>query len=104
MMLSRSRCFGDLSVSLIFADRFFVASSSSTCELRRHYGHQRRTSSRFKWPHQAFMPSRTPYHLFPAISSSEEAKGFVSYLTKNERLLLLSELQQFREEKVLDGL
>jgi len=36
--------------------------------------------------------------MFPAISTAEEAKGLVSYLTKNERQLLLCELQQFRDE------
>jgi len=40
--------------------------------------------------------------MFPAISTPDEAEGLVSYLTKNERLLLLSELQKFREEE--DGL
>jgi len=49
------------------------------------------------------MPSQTPYQMFPAISSPDEAKGFVKYLTKSERLLLLSQLQKFQEEKDLDG-
>jgi len=44
------------------------------------------------------MPSRTPYQLFPAITTVDEAKGLVNYLTKNERQLLLCELQQFRDE------
>ena len=106
MMLLRN--FGGGSFSLFLADRFIVISSCSSCISRRyhghgHHGHHRRTSSRFKWPHQGFMPSRTPYQMFPPISTSDEAKGFVGYLTKNERLLLLSQLQQFKEEKDVDG-
>ena len=93
-----------LSRSLLFADRFAVVTLSSTCVLCRHNAHHRRTSSRFKWPQKGFMPSRTPYQMFPAISTSDEAKGFVSYLTKNERLLLLSQLQKFPEEQDFDGL
>ena len=50
------------------------------------------------------MPSTTPYQLFPAITTPDEAKGLVSYLTKNERLLLLSQLQNFKEEDGVDGL
>ena len=90
--------------SLLFVDRFVVINLSSTSLLCRHNGHHRRTSSRFKWPQKGFMPSRTPYQMFPAISTSDEAKGFVSYLTKNERLLLLSQLQKFPQEKDFDGL
>ena len=93
-----------ISRSLLFVDRFVVVNLSSTSLLCRHNGHHRRTSSRFKWPQKGFMPSRTPYQMFPAISTSDEAKGFVSYLTKNERLLLLSQLQKFPEEKDFDGL
>ena len=42
--------------------------------------------------------------MFPAITTPDEAKGLVSYLTRNERLLLLSQLQNFREEDDFNGL
>jgi len=42
--------------------------------------------------------------MFPAISTADEAAGFVSYLTKNERFLLLSQLQKFPTEQDFDGL
>ena len=103
MMLLR-RFGGVVSFSVFFADRFIVVNSSSTCIFRRHYGHHRRTSSRFKWPHEGYMPSRTPYQMFPAISTADEAKGFVSYLTKNERSLLLSQLQEFQDDRGFDDL
>jgi len=85
-------------------DRCIVVNSTLSCTFHRDYGHQRRTSSRFKWPLLGYMPSRTPYQMFPAISTPAEAKEFVSYRTKNERLLILSELQKFQEEKCVDGL
>jgi len=85
-------------------DRLVVVNSSLSHSFRRHYGHRRKTSSRFKWPREGFMPSTTPYQLFPAITTPDEAKGLVSYLTKNERLLLLSQLQNFKEEDGVDGL
>jgi len=99
------RYFGCRSFSLFLADQFAipVVNSSSSCVFRRYHGHHRRTSSRFKWPHQGFMPSRTPYQMFPAISTPDEANGLVNYLTKNERLLLLTALQEFKEEKDFDG-
>ena len=50
------------------------------------------------------MPSTTPYQMFPAITTPDDAKGLVSYLTQKERLLLLSQLQNFREEEDFDGL
>lgn len=98
------RCFGGASFSLFFADRCIVANSSFSCIFRRHHGHYRKTSSRFKWPYQGYMPSRTPYQLFPAISTPDDAKEFVSYLTKKEKLLLLPELQKLQKEKDFDGL
>jgi len=98
--------FGCRSVFSSFSfDRIIVINYSSLCIFRRYHGHHhKRTSSRFKWPHQGFMPSRTPYQMFPAISTADEAAGFVSYLTKNERFLLLSQLQKFPTEQDFDGL
>jgi len=98
------RCFGCSVISFVSVDRYLVVNSSLSCIFRRHYGHRRRTSSRFKWPHQGFMPSTTPYQMFPAITTPDDAKGLVSYLTQKERLLLLSQLQNFREEEDFDGL
>jgi len=102
------RCFGGRLVSIFLAERCIVVNSSLPFILRSYHGHHhhhhRKPSSRFKWPHEGFMPSRTPYQMFPAISTPDEAEGLVSYLTKNERLLLLSELQKFREEEDVDGL
>jgi len=95
------RCFG---CNVFSVDRFIVVNTGLSYIFHRHYGHRRRTSSRFKWPHQGFMPSSTPYQMFPAITTPDEAKGLVSYLTRNERLLLLSQLQNFREEDDFNGL
>lgn len=98
------RCIGRSVFSLFSVDRCIVVNSSLLCIFRRHYGHRRRTSSRFKWPREGFMPSTTPYQMFPAITTHDDAKCLVSYLTENERSLLLSQLQNFKQEDAFDGL
>ena len=42
--------------------------------------------------------------MFPAISTPDEAQGLVSYLTKDERVLLLTQLHKFREETDVSGM
>ena len=48
---------------------------------------------RFKWPRDDYMPSSASYHMFPTISTAEDAKGVISNMDELSKKLLLQELE-----------
>ena len=74
-----------------------------------HHGAIEQSSSldrvRFQWPRDNYMPSTSPYHMFPRISTPEDAKCVVSNMDNVTRKLILQELHLSEEEgEMLKGM
>ena len=80
-----------------------ILSTKQNCRFLSDADSSNADRMRFKWPRDNYMPSSSPYHMFPMISTIDDAKIVVDHMDSLSRKLLLQQLQIPGEEQSSEG-